>query len=41
VELSRPRHVEKHRGNLNLRDVNYIGFEFLLAGKIPWVGACK
>lgn len=26
--------LKKHRGNLNLRDVNYIGFEFLQAGKI-------
>jgi hypothetical protein len=28
--------LKKHRGNLNLRDVNYIGFEFLLAGKIHY-----
>lgn len=28
--------LKKHRGNLNLRDVNYIGFEFLQAGKIHY-----
>jgi hypothetical protein len=28
--------LKKHRGNLNLQDANYIGFEFLLAGKIHY-----
>jgi hypothetical protein len=28
--------LKEHRGNLNLRDVNYVGFEFLLAGKVHY-----